>query len=204
MTNNNGDQIIGWRFKNITIPSGSYITNAFIKWTSKDTSTSAANWILQGQLTADASTFTTLKYNISGRARSNQVVQWIPLAWTLINEKYSSPDIKHLVQNIIDQPSWSSGNDVAFIMRGAGTREAWSYDGDPLKGAELIIQYQDQCDENGILYVRQNATGMQNGSSWTNAYRSFEQALDHAGHCPGISQIWLAEGTYTPFSEVEP
>ena len=44
--------------------------------------------------------------------------------------------------------------------------------------------------------------GLQDGSSWTNAYRSLEQALDQAAHCPDISAIWMADGIYTPFSEV--
>ncbi len=202
MTEKDGRQTIGWRFKNLTIPSGSYISNAEIKWTSHDTSTSPADWILQGQLSADASTFTTLRYNISLRTRSSQVVQCSPENWTMINQEYTSPDIRHLIQNIVDQPAWLSGNDLVLIMNGTGLRESWSYDGDPLRGAELIITYDSVCGDNGIIYVNMNASGSQDGSSWIDAYRSFEQALDRATHCPGISQVWIAGGVYTPYYEV--
>ncbi|MEO6130702.1 MAG: hypothetical protein ABIQ02_02555, partial [Saprospiraceae bacterium] len=152
---------------------------------------------------SDASTFITKRYNISLRAKTNQAVQWQPSAWPVLNQEYSSPDISHLIQNIIDQPSWINGNDLVLIMKGTGLRNSWSYDGDPMKAAELTITFSDFCPENGILYVDQNATGLQDGSSWYNAYRSFEQALDHASHCPGIAQIWIADGTYSPYQDVD-
>ncbi|HZV69793.1 MAG TPA: S8 family serine peptidase [Saprospiraceae bacterium] len=202
MTKKNGQQAIGWRFKNITIPLGSYIKNARIKWTSRYTSSSSANWTLRSELSADASTFITRKYNITLRPQSNQVVEWQPVNWSLVNTEYASPDIRHLIQNIVDQPTWKTGNDLVLIMKGSGLRESWSYDGDPLKGAELVLDYDFTCLAAGTLYVNRNATGLQDGSSWVDAYRSFEQALDRAAHCPAITQIWLAGGTYLPFPEV--
>lgn len=202
MTEKDGQQTIGWRFKNITIPLGSYIKEAMIKWTSRDTSSSSAQWILRSELTPDASSFTTTKYNITLRPRSNQVVQWAPSNWTNTNQEYNSPDIRHVVQNVVDQTAWKTGNDLVLIMKGSGLRESWSYDGDPLKAAELIITYDSACTANEILYVNKNSTGLQNGSSWTDAYRSFEQALDRAAHCPAITQIWIAGGTYMPYVDV--
>ncbi|MEP6647584.1 MAG: S8 family serine peptidase, partial [Saprospiraceae bacterium] len=202
MTEKNGQQTIGWRFRNITIPAGSYISDARIKWTSYDASSSASDWILRGELSADASTFITRKYNITLRPKTNQVVQWQPASWSVINQQYSSPDISHLIQNITDQSLWVNGNDLVLMIKGSGLRNAWSYDGDPSKSAELVITYSMNCIESGILYVDQNANGLQDGTSWTDAYRSFEQALDHAAHCPSISQIWIADGTYSPYPDV--
>ena len=202
MTTLDGEQKIGWRFKNITIPKGSYISSARLKWISADTSSSAASWILQSEVSTDASSFITSKYNISLRPRSNQVVQWMPIAWSVDDNAYYSPDIRHLIQQVTDQSTWKNGNDLVLVMRGNGLRTAWSYDGDPLKGAELILTYDSICTSSGICYVDINATGLQDGSSWTNAYRSLGQALDRASHCTDISAIWIADGTYTPFSEV--
>ena len=202
ITNLDGQQKIGWRFKNITIPKGSYISSARLKWISADTSSSAASWILQSELSTDASSFSTSKYNISLRHRSNQVVQWMPLSWSVEDNTYYSPDIRHLIQQVTDQPTWKNGNDMVLVMRGNGLRTAWSYDGDPLKGAELILTYDSACTSSGMCYVDINATGLQDGSSWTNAYRSLDQALDRAAHCPDVSEIWMADGTYSPFSEV--
>jgi Right handed beta helix region len=49
----------------------------------------------------------------------------------------------------------------------------------------------------GIAYVNASATGLNNGTNWTNAYRSLESALKAARTC-GVTQIWVAKGTYTP------
>ncbi|PHN07991.1 T9SS type B sorting domain-containing protein [Flavilitoribacter nigricans] len=46
------------------------------------------------------------------------------------------------------------------------------------------------------VFVDQNATGANDGSSWTNAYRDLQTALTLTGNGP----IWVARGTYKPIS----
>ena len=46
-----------------------------------------------------------------------------------------------------------------------------------------------------IIYVDQNASGLNNGSSWTNAFTDLQSALATA--TPGY-EIWVAAGTYKP------
>jgi hypothetical protein len=49
-----------------------------------------------------------------------------------------------------------------------------------------------------VLYVDQNATGLNDGSSWQNAYTSFAAAIDKMNASAGIDSILVAAGTYTP------
>ncbi|MBE7685102.1 T9SS type A sorting domain-containing protein [Tenacibaculum piscium] len=46
------------------------------------------------------------------------------------------------------------------------------------------------------VYVDKNATGNNDGSSWANAYPSFQDALGSLGST--TTEIWIAKGTYTP------
>ena len=53
-----------------------------------------------------------------------------------------------------------------------------------------------ECDH---LYVDENATGANNGSSWVNAYTDLQSALDNMDACDGnVIEIWVASGTYFP------
>lgn len=60
---------------------------------------------------------------------------------------------------------------------------------------QAMFKYINPCP-GSILYVKANATGANNGTSWANAYTSLQSAL--ANTCPGITQIWVAAGTYKP------
>ncbi|RMH20313.1 MAG: hypothetical protein D6698_04430, partial [Gammaproteobacteria bacterium] len=52
------------------------------------------------------------------------------------------------------------------------------------------------CPSGNILYVNDDATGANNGSSWTDAFTDLQAALSST--CPGITEIWVAAGTYKP------
>ncbi len=49
-----------------------------------------------------------------------------------------------------------------------------------------------------IIYVNQNATGIQSGTSWNNAYTNLQVALKQAK--PG-DQVWVCKGTYYPTTD---
>lgn len=49
------------------------------------------------------------------------------------------------------------------------------------------------------IYVDQDATGFENGTSWVNAYTDLQDALAHVRTCRGaVTAIWVAAGTYKP------
>ncbi len=48
------------------------------------------------------------------------------------------------------------------------------------------------------IYVNLNATGNNTGESWANAFTSLNEALETAENFSGITEIWVASGTYKP------
>jgi len=49
-----------------------------------------------------------------------------------------------------------------------------------------------------IIYVDDDANGLNDGSSWANAYRFLQDALDVANSDPNINEIRVAQGIYKP------
>jgi hypothetical protein len=50
-----------------------------------------------------------------------------------------------------------------------------------------------------VLYVDRDATGLADGTSWTNAFTTLQDGLDSAVAPPGTAvEIWVAEGVYYP------
>lgn len=65
-----------------------------------------------------------------------------------------------------------------------------------LEKEKKIFEIMDAQEESyPIIYVDQNATGSNNGSSWKNAYTSLQKGIDKAALSEGW--VWVAQGTYT-------
>ncbi len=62
----------------------------------------------------------------------------------------------------------------------------------------------DVC-EPGILFVDADATGLNDGTNWTDAYNDLQDALAAAGGSGGTTtEIWVASGTYRPSLQTVP
>ncbi len=54
------------------------------------------------------------------------------------------------------------------------------------------------CSMDSIIYVDLNATGLKNGSDWSNAFSNLGSALAIQGGCNNVKEIRIKEGTYLP------
>jgi len=131
-------QRVGLRFVNVPIPKGTRIAGAYIEFTvdGDKGGTSPVNVIIDGQLTPDAEPFVDTPFNVSNRPSwTTEVVKWSVPDWTEANVKFQTPDISALVQEIVDQEGWASGNAMVFTIQddpdnpSIGVRESESYNG---------------------------------------------------------------------------
>ncbi|WP_118976201.1 metallophosphoesterase [Taibaiella koreensis] len=145
-------QMIGLRFTNITIPPGSVIQNAYIQFSTKgDKNPVLGNAYLSIQDADNPATFGG-NFNITSRARIADSVLWpgsTSSTWGTSSAGVAGPDqktpeLKTLVQAVINRSGWVSGNALVFFITGPdGVRNANSYDNPPLGSgaAKLVIQY---------------------------------------------------------------
>ncbi len=99
-----------------------------------------------------------------------------------------------LIENATGSSSISSNTGVVQNLNG-GTFTVDS--GNP--ATTFAGQLSACCPTGNILYVNSTATGANNGTSWTDAYTDLQSALNST--CPGITEIWVAAGTYKPTTD---
>lgn len=134
----------GTRFNNVAIPSGAYITSAYVKFTARDTESSAANLTVYGEAIDNSAVFTTGGSNISNRARTSASAAWNPVAsWTL-GTAYNTPELRSIVQKIVNRSSWTSGNSLSILFKSNNTgsrRRARAYDDSTTLAPLLHVEY---------------------------------------------------------------
>ncbi len=144
MVNNGGDlQAVGMRFAGVTIPVGAVITNAYIQFQADEVDTSPASLMVSGEATHDAQAFSGTNSEITNRTQTTASVSWTPATWNAVEDAgvaQRTPDLTAVIQEIVNNPAWSSGNAVALIVTGSGKRVAESYDG----GAAPILHLEYQ------------------------------------------------------------
>lgn len=146
------NQTLGMRFNNITIPQGAIITAAYLQFT-YDEAKSADPCIqfIKAENALNPITFSASTNELKNRPKILDSVLWTVPSWAggvtgTRGPAQKSPDIKQLVQVLVDQAGWTSGKSMAFYMTGTGTRAAESFEGATGHGnlnyaPELIVEY---------------------------------------------------------------
>lgn len=147
----------GLRFTNVTIPQGATITTAYLIVTAWEAypGNDAAQWYskIRGQAADNGATFSTLAdFNSRDWAVATPVAWSGNTAWT-DNQEYQSPEIKTLIQAIVNRAGWTSGNALALSWDDFDNQSAhslnrrcvWEYDGSTTKAVKLHIEYESSA-----------------------------------------------------------
>jgi len=144
-TEGGGTQIIGLRFNGIKVPKNANIASASIQFRADETHSGATTLVLRAQTADNPGTFTT-NDKISTRTLTTDSVRWAEIpAWVTgdAGAAQKTPELKSMVQAVVNRAGWNSGNSLAFVIKGEGKRVADSYDDTEAarKAAELTIVY---------------------------------------------------------------
>lgn len=135
----NADRYYGSRWQNVAIPRGSTINSAYeqLYFVSGDD----PRLDVTGEI-GDAAVFTTDAYNISSRAQTTAKVDWD--ADNVAAGFVQSPDLKSVLQEIVNDASWASGNDLVLINKTTTGNNTtvyfWDYSGNA-RGAKLDVDF---------------------------------------------------------------
>jgi len=133
------------RFNGMTIPQGATIVNAHVQFQVDEVNTVATSLTIEGEDVDNAATFTTAAGSISSRPRTTAAVPWSPVPWTATGQAgpdQQTPGIASVIQEIVNRPSWSSGNSIVIIITGTGERTAESFDGNQSQASPLLhVEY---------------------------------------------------------------
>ncbi len=137
-----GDQVVGIRFQNVTIPRDSEITQAFIDFTVDEKTSGITNLTINGEAADNTVEFAWTYHNIIDRPTTSASVVWddVP-SWNKVGEVQTTPDIASVVQEIVNRGGWSSGNALVMLIRGTGTRIPESFDGLPSGAPKLRVTF---------------------------------------------------------------
>ncbi|MDZ7723287.1 MAG: FlgD immunoglobulin-like domain containing protein [candidate division KSB1 bacterium] len=187
----------GVRFQNAGIPREVDIDSAFVRFTAKDNGTAECNLQIDGQSSGDAEVFADTPGNLSGRLRTTAAVSWQVPAWTggEHGKNQRTPDLDAVVQEIVNQEDWQSGNSlVIFIRNLTGKRSASTYDRDPSQAPELVVYY----DNDRKLTCKVN-TGIDDAEENKKSYITYAAELTQDAFELGCRRVWSA--AWTPPAE---
>lgn len=137
---NGNDQSVGLRFASVPVPAGVSITDAHIEFVVDEATSGATSLTIHGQAADNPGTYSLTAYDLTNRPNTSAAVAWpnVP-AWNTIGQIQQTPNLAAIVQELVNRPGWSSGNAMAFVIQGTGTRTAEAFEG--TTAPRLIIDF---------------------------------------------------------------
>ncbi len=115
--NDGGLQVIGLRFLKVRVPKDATISKAYLEFTVDELeSPEAVNLIIEGELSPNPREFSSSDNDVSDRTRTMERVIWQPEHWDTIGETHQSSDISAVIEEIVSQGGWRSGNSLVIII----------------------------------------------------------------------------------------
>ncbi|WP_178988580.1 fibronectin type III domain-containing protein [Winogradskyella schleiferi] len=143
------EQIVGVRFNELSLPDSATVLRAYIQFTSDNFNRylDPTSLLVHGELAINSATFSNTTNDISSRTPTTNSIPWTDIKRWGSNDievfNARTPNLKAIVDEVIAQPGWISGNPISFMFSGSGRRTASSYEGG--SPAKLQIIYLHNC-----------------------------------------------------------
>jgi type IV pilus assembly protein PilY1 len=176
---------VGIRFQNVGIPQGATITNADIVFTVDDRGRGDLNIDIYGNDTDDALPWNdSAGQRVTDRTQTDAKVDWDDIENRRGDRTITTPELKEIVQEIVNRGGWTDSSDLAFMMFVDGNsnrrnyRDFYSYNGGgSSKGPKLRVTYVSSAgsaDTTQTVGLRFDNVDIPQGASINSAYLEFE------------------------------
>ncbi|GAI01014.1 unnamed protein product, partial [marine sediment metagenome] len=190
------------RFLNIPIPPGSTIEHAHLEVCSYGSNGGRSVMAVYGIKEPNTNTFST-QADADVRPMTAAFADWICGAGAGEFEQYwgadtwhgappDGPELKDIVQEIVNQGGWASGNSMAIKLEASDTgitRSVWSWDGDPAKAPILVITYTPPGEIQHTLIISTTLGGTTNPAP--GSYPHDEGAIANVLATPDVGYRFL-------------
>ena len=157
------NEYIGVRFKNINMSQGATILNAYLEFTAyQNASNSGAKMTIRGVDEDDPNDFSPYpRYYLRNKPKTSASVTWSNIPTWLRNGVYQSPPITNVVQEIINRSGWQRNNEMILVMSdfNSAKRGAYTFNGKPSGATRLVIEFEGNATPGSTSTVRQHLIG---------------------------------------------
>ncbi|HLN19068.1 MAG TPA: S8 family serine peptidase [Patescibacteria group bacterium] len=135
--------LVGFRFTGVNIPKGATITKATLKTHDYAGPNNAVTLEYRADAKANSDALKEETGNLSSRSLTSAKVSDTPGKWTL-NSFNDSPDLSSVVQEIVNNSSWTSGNSLTLLIKDTGStsyRTISAFERGIDKAPTLLVEY---------------------------------------------------------------
>lgn len=137
-----------WMRVPVSIPQGATVATATLDILPKGINGSVPPMVITAHKSPNSAQPTS-RTDVSGRPVTAASINWAPGSWP-VGSWLQSADITSVVQEIVNQPAWVSGNFITFLIKPqtlgwSGVQQyitITSYDSDPASAAGLVATWQ--------------------------------------------------------------
>lgn len=140
----------GLRFTDLSIPRGAVITSAALRFTSATPNSAPSEFTIRAEAVGNAASFEAVNDDVDARVLTAASTDWNDDSniFPLVGESVISPDLSHVIQEVVDRADWCGGNALNLIIDGtspnaASGRQAYSRDDGTTRAPQLLIKYDD-------------------------------------------------------------
>ncbi|TPN85149.1 purple acid phosphatase family protein [Aquimarina algicola] len=147
-SNNSSFQVVGLRFQGVRLPKNATITSAYLQFSADESNSTSTELEIALHNSSNSPSFSSSN-NVSNRTAFSSKVTWRPSSWSSNQQGNAqrSPELKTMIQSLVNKSGWVAGNSLSFMIRGKGNsltnrsakRVADSFEGG--NPTQLIIRY---------------------------------------------------------------